>query len=277
MKRILVSVFLAVLMMIACAYAEEALFATIGEAMEQAEYDGIAGGDESRWVIVVTLDGRAIRVVAELDEESGALYDAIFEADIDDMEAAQAAYDEHLKTLPVLYTEEITAQPATRAELDALAGMTLSELEEAGYEENEIEGAEDDDVRSKVSCGLFCYELVLNEPYEVYLEHEENDTVGDLTVKSAEYAGISRNAADLRYHADGTVDPEEDAWGEFEALTGIVGDALAEAQESGEIDREALVRRVAEQLPDAEEDDIRMLVDLFIAVAEAGEDAAEDD
>ena len=110
-------------------------FATIGEAMASEGFTGVIGGDDQHYVVAMEKDGAYIRLVADLDDEARRLGEATLEyVDADTLEAAFNAYNEYVKTLPVAYEEEITAAPLTQEELDALAGKTLQELEDAGYE-----------------------------------------------------------------------------------------------------------------------------------------------
>ena len=268
-KRILASVMIAALSAGAAAFAEEEqaapLFATIGEAMEADGYTGMAAGYAENYVVIVERDGKYIRVVAEMDEEGRQLNDAISEAG--DIEAAFEAYDEHAKALPVIYTEEFTAAPKDRAELDALAGKTISDLEEAGYTVSASgTGSKEDEAVFTMACGLYEYDMILNEPFDVYEEHEENGTCGELTVKNAAFAGLSRNATELRFHADGTEDPEEDPWAEVSALMEKIAEALG-----SEDSLEAAVAKLTEAMPEQAEE-IRMFAELFAAMNEAGDE-----
>ena len=201
-----------------------------------------------------------------MDGKARELFDATLNyADIDELEAADAAYRAYIKTLPVSYEEEITAKPMTQEELDALAGKTLLEVEEAGFEHNATAIGENDAAIYTVSSGLFNYDLLLDVTFDEYLEQDDNGFIGDLKVKSAGLAGLSRNAADLRYHADGTVDEEPDAWAEFNRIMDLVNSAM-----TGENPEEA-IRELQETMPDHAED-IRMLVDVFSSMSEqAGE------
>lgn len=119
--------------------------------------------------------------------------------------------DELGKSLPVAYTEDITGAILGQAELDALAGKSVSELEE---EEYTLESYYTNDITGEVifalSYGMFRYECVMNESIETYQLLYETDDLGKLTVKSSKFYNYSSNVFDLRYHADGTHDPIED-------------------------------------------------------------------
>ena len=241
-------------------------FATIGDAMASEGYTGIAQSDYDHYVVAVKLDDSYIRLVADMDGKARELFDATLNyADIDALEAAEAAYRAYIKTLPVSCEEEITAQPMTQEELDSLAGKTLLEVEEAGFEHSDTAIGENDVAIYTVSSGLFNYDLLLDVTFDEYMEQGDNGFIGDLKVKSAGLAGLSQNAADLRYHADGTVDEEPDAWAEFNRIMDLVNSAM-----TGENPEEA-IRELQETMPDHAED-IRMLVDVFSSMSEqAGE------
>ena len=196
--RKIAAVILAAALCLGAALAEEPAavsFATIGEAMASEGFTGVAGSDEQHYVVAVEKDGAYIRLVADLDDEARRLGDEIVKyEDAEKLEAAFSAYNEYIRTLPVTYEEEITAAPLTGEELDALAGKTLQELEEAGYEHSSSDMGENDEATYVVSFGLYEYNLLLNETWTVYREHDDNGYIGDLTVKSASLAGLSRNA-----------------------------------------------------------------------------------
>ena len=241
-------------------------FATIGDAVNAEGFTGIACGDDEHYAAVVELDGTYLRVVANVDDEARRLGDATLDyTDAETLEAAFAAYNAYIETLPVAYEEEITAQPLTQKELDALAGKTLLEVEEAGYEQSSSEMGENDEAIYTVSYGLYDYDLLLNETYTEYTEHSDNGYIGDLTVRSARFAGISRNAGELRYHADGTYDEESDPWAEYTALMELITNAL-----SSENPEEA-IQALTEAMPERAEE-IQMLADVFSAMSELNEE-----
>ena len=241
-------------------------FATIGDAMASEGYTGVAGCDDQHFVAVVEKDGSYIRLVAEMDDEARRLSEATLEY-VDDvtLEAAFSAYNEYIGTLPVAYEEEITAVPVPREELDALAGKTLQEMENAGYEFISSESWEDEVAICTVSFGLYEYRLVLNETYTEYTEHSDSGSVGDLTVKSAAFAGLSGNAAELRYHADGTYDEENDPWAEYDEIMELITQAL-----SSENPEEAL-QALTEAMPEQAET-IRFFAESFSAAGEQNQE-----
>ena len=244
-------------------------FATIGDAMASEGYTGIAGGNDEHYAVVVELDGSYLRVVADVDDEARRLSEATLEyVDADTLEAAFAAYNAYIETLPVAYEEEITAQPKDQEELDSLAGKTLLEIEKAGYESSSSEMGEDDAAIYTVSFGLYEYNLLLNETYTEYMEHNDNGFIGDLTVKNASFSGLSCNAAELRYHADGTYDEENDPLAEFNGIMGLITNAL-----SGENPEEA-IQALTKAMPEQAEE-IKMLVDVFSSMSEQEDSGME--
>lgn len=254
---------------------EAPLFGTVGEAMESEGFTGMYGMDGKSYAVIVELDGQIIRAVAAVDEKLLALNDAIGEAE--DIEAAFAAAEEYAKTLPVLYTETITAAPVDQAELDALRGKTVNELEEEGYEySGSFYGGEDDLVVFTMTKGLYEYEFVMNESPELYEALSESSDFGQMTVRSGKPAGISYNVTDLRYHADGTVseEEEEDPWAIFSDLGQMITEAFTTSEEDGKVDTEAIVERIVELAPDQEEE-IRLLADFFTSIYEMSTQNAE--
>ena len=245
-------------------------FGTIGEAMESEGYTGIAGGDDQHFVVVVKSGDSYFRLVANINEKAKELGDAILEyVDADALAAAFDAYNEYIKTLPIAYEEEITASPQAQEDLDALAGMTLLEVEERGYEFYSSEMGENDTAIYTVKIGLYDYNLLLNETYTEYMEHEENGYTGDLTVKSASFAGLCRNAAELRYHADGTYDEENDPWAEYTAFMEMINNALSSDNP------EEAIQALTEAMPE-QADEIGMLADVFASMTKHGEETEAD-
>ena len=238
-------------------------FATIGDAMDAEGFTGVAGGDDAHYVAVVKLNDAYLRVVANVDNEARRLSEATLNVDVDMLEAAFDAYNAHIKTLPIAYEEEITAQPLSKEELDALAGKTLLEVEEAGYESSSSEMGENDEAIYTVSYGLYEYALLLNETYTEYMEHNDNGYIGDLTVKSAALAGISRNAGELRYHADGTVDAENDPWAQFNAIMTRITEGLESGKDLGTI-----ILELTAEFPEQAED-IQSFAQMFSLMNEA--------
>ena len=258
--RKIAAILLAAALCLGAALAEEpaaASFATIGEAMASEGFTGVAGSDEQHYVVAVEKDGAYIRLVADLDDEARRLGEEILNyEDAEKLEAAFSAYNEYVLTLPVAYEEEITAAPLTGEELDALAGKTLQELEEAGYEHSSSDMGENDEATYVVSFGLYEYNLLLNETWTVYREHDDSGYIGDLTVKSASLAGLSRNAAELRFHADGTYDEANDPWAEFNGIMDLISQAVSSENPDEAIDK------LVEAMPDHEEE-IRTFAELF--------------
>ena len=96
------------------------------------------------------------------------------------------------------------------------------------------------------------------------MELDADGYYGDLTVKSAAFSGISSNAADLRWHADGTYDAEEDAFAVFNGLMAQIEEALSSDNP------EEAIRALTEAMPEQAEE-IRMFAELFIQYAQQGD------
>ena len=240
-------------------------FATVGDAMASEGYTGIAGGDEDHHIVVVEQDGAYLRLVADLDDEARRLFDAtVHYEDIDELQGLVAAYNAYLETLPVAYEEEITAQPLPQEELDALVGKTLPETEDAGFYHDASGEGENGEVIYTVSYGLYNYDLTLDATYDEYTELDADGYYGDLTVKGAAFSGISSNAADLRWHADGTYDAEEDAFAVFNGLMAQIEEALSSDNP------EEAIRALTEAMPEHAEE-IQVFAELFTQYAQLGD------
>ena len=235
---------------------------------------------------VIEKDGRLFRIVAFFDERAEELYAAYNDAwqreDGSTPDAEALALSEHIMTMPVQYTEELTARPLTQEELDAMAGKTIGEVMAEPWEmqmRNYPEDAEaGKDVVFPMVKGYFNYELVISEPFEVYQERRAADRYDpvtemslqnylDLTVQSVKYTGVSSRALDLRYQADGTFIQEtetEPEGYEYDVMLEIA-DILAAAWENGEPDqetKEALIAELTEKYPKSA-DMIRQMVESF--------------
>ncbi len=218
---------LAALCMACSVQAEETYifrFENIGDTIDEADENGVIGVDGDNYVVVWEKDGRYVRAVAALDEKVDMLRDAIENAsDWEAIEEACLAYDEYLCSLPISYAEELAVSPLNRESLDNLAGKTVNDLEDAGYEylSGPDETDEDDRLIVTMSYGMFDYEFEIDTAGAGYENYEKSGSYGDLVIRSACFSGLSFNATELRFHADGTVDEAEDLLPE----SGIVQDA----------------------------------------------------
>ena len=233
-------------------------------------------------VAVVRRDGRCFRVVAQFDSHAEELYAAYLEnGDFSDEEFRTLS--EYAKTLPVQYTEELNVTPFSQMELDAMTGITLEEAMAGPWELKMRNYPEDAEAGKEIAFPMvkgFCnYELVINEPYEVYAERRAADHYDpvtvmslqnylDLTVKCVRYTGISAlNALDLRYQADGTLKLDVEPFPEdydYDLMVEIA-DQLAAVWASGEPDpetKEAMIAELTEEHPEAV-DMIRQIVESF--------------
>ena len=211
MKKIIALILSLMMLCAACPVPAEgnSEFATFGDAVAAAGENPAIGGNEDYMAVVVEKDGKYIRVVTELDEKAKKLDEEAMEAE--DIDAAIQVFDEYVRTLPVAYTEEFTAPVKEQAELDSLAGKTIEELEETGYEYagSGTEGNENTIV-FMMAYGLYNYDFVVDSDFDDYMKRQENDEFDDLVVKSGKFSGVSIFATDLNYHADGTVEEAEE-------------------------------------------------------------------
>lgn len=233
-------------------------------------------------VAAVQRDGRVFRVVAALDERAEELY-AVSLEDEDESHSSTLALYNYVKALPVQYTEELSVVPFTQEELDAMAGKTIEDVMSEPWELGMCYYPDDAEAGKDVVFPMvkgFCeYELVINEPFEVYQERRAADRYDpvtamslrnylDLTVKCVRYTGYSPfNALDLRFRADGTVNrdtiPEPEGY-DYDLMVKIA-DYLADTWANAEPDqaeKEAIITQLTEEHPESE-NMIRQIVESF--------------
>ena len=266
MKKILAVILAAAMVFAVCAaWAEAAgkpFFTTIGEASEASEHP-VMGGDADHYIVAVEKDGKYYRVVADIDAaKMQELEDAVA--------AAFAARDAYLLSLEPVYVEEFTVEPVPQADLDALVGKTIAELEAEGFECSSYGPEEEQDrIIIRMARGVYEYAFLADADQEAFAAAQESDSFGEIRVKSAEFAGFSGYASELRFHADGTVDEPEDPFAAFTGLMETVSEAVSAAREGGEADYEAITARLIEAMPD-KADDIRSMVQMIMLTAGPG-------
>lgn len=235
--------------------AEKPLFATLGEA-EDAGKSVVRGSEgDQYYAVALEKDGKFYRAVAELDDKARELDAAIMAvSDVDLLEAAFKAYDDYLRTLPVKYVEEFAARPKTQAELDALAGKTVADLLGAGFEISGYGSDGEKKIVIDMNDGIFEYAFTADVDYETFSEASEKEDYGSVTVTSAAYTGLSSHAAELRYHADGTVEELRDPFAEITAIGLEFEEAVNAAKSAGgAVDYQAIAQALAEKYPDQAE------------------------
>lgn len=271
MKKIIV---LALALMMACAafgaLAEEMapMYATVGDALAAAGDHPYAGGEEGYYAVLTEADGRYYRSVAETDEKYDELQQATWEAEPEQLEAAFAAVDEYVKTLPIAYTEEFTASPMDQAEMDALVGKTIGELREAGYEDRES-GTEGDEIVYVMRNGLFDYACVTDADFDAYDKAMEAGTDGDLKVTGMTLRGITSEACSKRFHTDGTIEEIPDPFAGYAELAADVLDMLNQVQNGEEVDAEAFFNGLKDKYPDLA-DSVDMYLEMYKALGAEG-------
>lgn len=232
----------------------EPLFPTVGDALAAAGENPIAGSEEDYYAVITEQDGKYYRSVAELDDKAKALEQAILEADIDHLEAAFAARDEYLKTLPIAYSEMFTVEPMTEAEMDDLVGQTIGELREAGYEDREsgTDGDENEElvIAYVLRNGYFEYRCVVDADFETYEKAQAGELDdGDFVVQAVQVRGMTGDACFKRYHTDGTIEEPEDPFAGLEELTAEVLDMLQMVLAGEQVDVEAFFTELKTQYP----------------------------
>lgn len=266
MKKTLALVLTVIIMFAAfSALAEgmDPMYATVGDALAAAGENPIAGGEDDYYAVITEEDGIYYRSVAETDDRYRELQEASWEAEPDQMEAAFAAVDEYVKTLPISYSEAFTAVPLAQADMDALVGMTLGELREAGYEDRES-GTEGDGIVYVMKNGLFEYACTVDADFDAYEKAQEEwpDGGKDFVVTGVALRGISNDAVFKAYHTDGTVEEAPDP---FEGYAELMADvqAMVESVRNGEeVDVDEFFDDMKKKYPDIEET-VDMYLDMY--------------
>lgn len=139
MTRIL-ALFLAILMLCGLSVADaetakeipDVLGMTIGEvALNFVENTEIVTYASDMYAFLLNLDGKYYRAIAFPNDDTVELYEAMDESR---SQEAKDAYWDAVNGTRITIFEEITAQPLSREELDVLAGKTLDELFDDGWD-----------------------------------------------------------------------------------------------------------------------------------------------
>ena len=249
------------------------LYATVGEALEDsAEGRVIAGGVPGDYYAVVTQkDGKYYRSVAICDEKLNELNEALenldYEAEdfFEKHDAAMQAVDDYLKTLPIAYSEEFTAAPLTAEEMASLSGKKLSQLIEEGFEigSNGTEPGEEEEplIVYSLRYGVYDYSCVVDADFDQYMAAQENDTEGDLVVKSMSLAGITEWGFEKRFHTDGTVEEPEDPFAEFSEIMAEIMTFIEKAQAGEKIDIQDFADALKTKYPDYAD-----MIDIYVTL-----------
>ena len=250
------------------------LYATVGEALEDSAEDRVvAGGVPGEYYAVVTQkDGKYYRSVAICDEKLNELNEALenldFEAEdfFEKHDAAMQAVDDYLKTLPIAYSEEFTAEPLTDEEMASMQGKSLSQLIEEGFEigSNGTEPSEDEEeilIVYSLRYGVYDYNCVVDADFDQYIAAQDNGAEGDLVVKSMSLAGITEWGFEKRFHTDGTVDEPKDPFAEFSEIMAEMLTFFEKIQAGEEIDIQDYADTLKAKYPDYAE-----MIDVYITM-----------
>ncbi len=249
------------------------LYATVGEALEDSAEDRVvAGGVPGEYYAVVTQkDGKYYRSVAICDEKLNELNEALenldYEAEdfFEKHDAAMQAVDDYLKTLPIAYSEEFTAEPLTDEEMASMQGKSLSQLIEEGFEigSNGTEPGEEDEplIVYLLRYGVYDYRCVVDADFDQYIAAQDNGAEGDLVVKSMSLAGITEWGFEKRFHTDGTVEEPKDPFAEFSEIMAEMLTFFEKIQAGEEIDIQDYADTLKAKYPDYAE-----MIDVYITM-----------
>ena len=184
--------------------AEPPVFATISEAYESSESSSLLSRDADFAVLVLTCDGKYLRVVSALDDHAKELYRDAWSDGTGSGDTADAFYA-YAETLPVSYIEEFAEQPLEQAKLDALDGKTLRELQREGYSPcfySDGESRQSDYIG--LDYGFYSYTFDADENYRKFLETDDYNDMMNITVRNGRFSGFSGCSTDLSCSADQT-------------------------------------------------------------------------
>ena len=193
MKKIVLSVLSVTILCLACAApaaAEEPpAFTSVREVTDRTEGDLAIVTHEDCMVIMLETGGRYYRMAVLPDDRARDLNRT---ATGDDYSvSAMEAFNNYAWTLPVSYTEELTEQPMTQAELDGFIGKTVRELMDNGFDSEMIIDKDEleSPVRIYLDRGFFRYEFETDNAETGYPDL--------MTVRNGKLSGFSRAAFDF--------------------------------------------------------------------------------
>ena len=161
--------------------------------------------NEEAIVAAVGQEGNYFRVVALFDDRAKELY-TTFQSEGDAGE-----FEEYAWNLPVSYIERLTVKPLDPAVLEALVGKTVDEAAEMGFPLCASGGGQGSPVIVSLSHDFFEYDFVVDATFEDYLARTDTEgdfRLGDLVITEYQSCcGLSYRALDIRFRADGTLEP----------------------------------------------------------------------
>jgi hypothetical protein len=207
-------------------------------------------------------------VVLKLNELNEALENLDHEAEdfFEKHDAAMQAVDDYLKTLPIAYSEEFTAEPLTDEEMASMQGKSLSQLTEEGFEigSNGTEPSEDEEeilIVYSLRYGVYDYNCVVDADFDQYIAAQDNGAEGDLVVKSMSLAGITEWSFEKRFHTDGTVDEPKDPSAEFSEIMAEMLPFFEKIQAGEEIDIQDFADALKAKYPDYAD-----MIDMYVTL-----------
>ena len=310
MKKIIAAILVLVMLCAACSTlaeeTEKPVFETYGDVWQAAGNSPVTGGNDDCITIVLEKDGKILRVVTYLDETAREKL-AVLNTELSDEEyiVLDQEYFEYLCSLPVSYTEEITAVPLDQETLNNFVGKTWKDLENAGFDmvlaglffpDLEMEDADAEPAEElqdseiaviDVSNGMYRYFLTLDITRGEYIEFRENDRqMDDLTIRNINYAGPSWNAANPDYLPDGTFNSQDEPidlsfdmdnidFGEATDVMNILMEFI-NGKDVADIDTEALFDSLIKLMPD-KGNEIRTMIPALLDIISQQQEESDSD
>ena len=169
------------------------VFASIREAIDSTDGCAVIRDTDDYSLLLLELEGRYFRIVTLLDDHAKDLHKAAEAEPEGSRTPALEVFDEYAWALPVSYTEELPDKPKSQADLDALKGKTVQELQDNGFGIMILTGdiSEIPDVIA-LDCGFYRYAFEVTNGESGYPQY--------MTIKSGKFDGFSYDALDIDYH-----------------------------------------------------------------------------
>ena len=171
---------------------DDAAWQTLGEALGDVTTSYGSGWNDEYYVVAIERAGSVYRVVARMEP---GIAQAIDDLDWSDP-GASARIDEIASTLPVVSVQDLTAERAGQAELEALVGRTGSELLDSGFTFTEYYMYGGELTGTYFDKGPFRYEFTFDVSVPESDTQDGGASVLDATVTEAGFFGVADSVID---------------------------------------------------------------------------------